>query len=172
MKYLIKQSAHWSTKNWLLIYKIICCLNRPAWLHRNWLKREQAVVFQTWSWPRWSVSNKETSSKKVQFPLRYLNLYRLHRYSWLHLGMHSCSQQSVIGQCPTKLAHVKNASEIKLTMIETVLNLRGNELNAKLKHWKSQTSVISTRTGDSYRRFGNLCHTNRSGRPLDNLCFK
>ena len=116
MKYLIKQSAHWSTKNWLLIYKIICCfnlyLNRPAWLHRNWLKREQAVVFQTWSWPRWSASNKETSSKKVQFPLLYLNLYHLHRYYWFHLAMHSCSQQSVIGQPPTKLAHMKNAQKL------------------------------------------------------------
>ena len=171
MKYLIKQSAHWSTKNWLLIYKIICCLNRPAWLHRNWLKREQAVVFQTWSWSRWSVSNKKTSSKKVQFLLRYLNFYRLHRYSWFHLAMHSCSQQSVQLNWLTW----KMPQKLNWLWLKTVLNLRENELNTKLKHWKSQTSVISTRTGDSYRRFGNLCHTNHihiSGRPIDNLCLK
>ena len=39
--------------------------------------------------------------------------------------MHSCSEQSVIGQCPTKLAHVKNASEIKLTMIENSFESAG-----------------------------------------------
>ena len=178
MKYLIKQSAHWSTKNWLLIYKIICYFF--IWTGQlDYIgidSRENKLLF-------FKPEADLDEALVIRKPL-------LKRYSFRYGTWTSIAHTDILGfiLLYTPVVNSQSLDNVQLNwptwkmpqklnwlLLKTVLNLWENELNSKLKHQKSKTSVISRRIGDSYRRFGNLCHTNHihiSGRPIDNLCLK
>ena len=173
MKYLLKQSAHWSTKNRLLIYKIICCFF--IWTGQlDYIgidSRENKLLF-------FKPEADLDEALVIRKPL-------LKRYSFRY-GIWTCiAYTDILGFILVCTAVVNSQSldnvqlnwptwkmplKLNWLWLKTVLNLRENELNSKLKH--RNFNYIQENIGDSYRRFGNLCHTNRSGRPLDNLCFK
>ena len=178
MKYLLKQSAHWSTKNRLLIYKIICCFF--IWTGQlDYIgidSRENKLLF-------FKPEADLDEALVIRKPL-------LKRCSLRYDIWTSIVHTDILGfilLC-TAVVNIQSLDNIQLNWpmwkmpqklywlwLKTVLNLWENELNSKLKHWKSQTSVICRRIEDSYRRFGNLCHTNHihiSERPVDNLCLK
>ena len=156
MKYLIKQSAHWSTKNWLLIYKIICYFF--IWTGQlDYIgidSRENKLLF-------FKPEADLDEALVIRKPL-------LKRYSFRY-GIWTCiAYTDILGFILVCTAVVNSQSldnvqlnwpkwkmplKLNWLWLKTVLNLRENELNSKLKHRKSQTSIISrrileTHTGD------------------------
>lgn len=156
MKYLIKQSAHWSTKNRLLIYKIICCFF--IWTGQlDYIgidSRENKLLF-------FKPEADLDEALVIRKPL-------LKRYSFRY-GIWTCiAYTDILGFILVCTAVVNSQSldnvqlnwptwkmplKLNWLWLKTVLNLRENELNSKLKHRKSQTSIISrrileTHTGD------------------------
>ena len=156
MKYLLKQSAHWSTKNRLLIYKIICCFF--IWTGQlDYIgidSRENKLLF-------FKPEADLDEALVIRKPL-------LKRYSFRY-GIWTCiAYTDILGFILVCTAVVNSQSldnvqlnwptwkmplKLNWLWLKTVLNLRENELNSKLKHRKSQTSIISrrileTHTGD------------------------
>ena len=156
MKYLLKQSAHWSAKNRLLIYKIICCFF--IWTGQlDYIgidSRENKLLF-------FKPEADLDEALVIRKPL-------LKRYSFRY-GIWTCiAYTDILGFILVCTAVVNSQSldnvqlnwptwkmplKLNWLWLKTVLNLRENELNSKLKHRKSQTSIISrrileTHTGD------------------------
>ena len=156
MKYLLKQSAHWSTKNRLLIYKIICCFF--IWIGQlDYIgidSRENKLLF-------FKPEADLDEALVIRKPL-------LKRYSFRY-GIWTCiAYTDILGFILVCTAVVNSQSldnvqlnwptwkmplKLNWLWLKTVLNLRENELNSKLKHRKSETSIISrrileTHTGD------------------------